>query len=99
MISNLCYIGIYEDAINDAIESSEELLKLFGFGVNDVAEMNKCARDYLVENGSFEDITNSIIYAYFSSAKAYIENVYKEVEIDFYINGHDSHLYYDGAEV
>jgi hypothetical protein len=99
MISNLCYLGIYENAINDAIESSEELLKLFGFGVSDVVEMNEWARDYLVENGSFESITNSIICAYFSSAKAYVENVYKEVEIDFYVNGHDSHLYYDGTEV
>ena len=101
MISNLHFLGIYEDAINNAIESAENLMKRpeFDFNAADIDEMNDWALEYLKENGDFSDITNSIIYAYFSSAKAYVNKYYPAAQIEWYINCNDSYLYYDGEEV
>lgn len=101
MISNMHYLGIYEDAINDAVESAENLLKHddFDFGTQDINNMNEWAIEDLNENGSFDDITNSIINAYFSSAKAYVNKHYPDAQIEYYVNCNDSHLYYDGDEV
>ena len=49
MISNLHFLGIYEDAINNAIESAENLMKRpeFDFNVADIDEMNDWALEYL----------------------------------------------------
>lgn len=101
MITNLQYLGIHEDAIDRAIESAENLLRCeeFDFTERDVEKLNDEAFQYLKENGNFEDITNSIIYAYYSSAKEYVNNEYPYAQIDFYVNCHDSHLYYDGMEI
>ena len=99
MISNMHYLGIYEDAINDAVESSENLLKLLDFNDNDIDLLNYYAKEYLAENGNFNDITNSIIYAYFTTAKAYVESKYPNAAVTFYVNCHDSYLYLDGVEV
>lgn len=101
MISNMHFLGIYEDAINSAIESAENLLKHeeFEFTDWDISQLNDWAVQYLTENGSFENITDSIIYAYFSSVKEYVNKKYPNAQIDFYVNCNDSHLYYDGMEV
>ena len=101
MIINMHFLGIYEDAINSAIESAENLLKReeFDFTDWDIDQLNDWAVQYLAENGSFENITDSIIYAYFSSAKEYVNKKYPNAQIDFYVNCNDSHLYYDGMEV
>lgn len=99
MISNIHYLGIYEDAIDDAVESSENLLRLFDFNDNDINLLNDYAREYLIENGDFNEITNSIIYAYFITAKEYVESKYQNAVVTFYVNCHDSYLYLDGVEV
>lgn len=99
MISNMHYLGIYEDAIDNAVESSENLLKLFNFNDNDINLLNYYAREYLIENGNFNEITNSIIYAYFITAKEYVESKYPNAVVTFYVNYHDSYLYLDGVEV
>ena len=101
MISNLHFLRIYEDAINNAIESAENLLKLeeFGFNDDDIDNMNAMAFECLIDNGSFSNITDSIIYAYFSSARAYVNKKYPEAQIDYYINSNDSYLYYNGMVI
>jgi len=101
MISTMHYLGIYEDAINDAVESAENLLKHedFDFTTQDIDNMNEWAFEYLKENGDFGNITDSIIYAYFSSARAYVNRRYPKAQIDYYINCNDSYLYYNGDEV
>ena len=101
MINGLCFLGIYEDAINSAIEKAESLMKHedFDFDISDIDEMNEWALEYLKECGSFEDITNSIILAYFSSTEAYIKQKYPDADIDYYVNCMDSYLIYKGEEV
>ena len=101
MISNMHYLGKNHQAINNAVESAENLLKHedFDFTTQDIDNMNEWALEYLKENGDFGDITNSIIYAYFSSARAYVNRRYPKAQIDYYINCNDSYLYYNGDEV
>ena len=84
MISNIHYLGIYEDAIDDAVESSENLLRLFDFNDNDINLLNDYAREYLIENGDFNEITNSIIYAYFITTKEYVESKYPNAVVTFF---------------
>ena len=54
---NWKYLGIYEQAIDDAIRESEHLLDVFGFDRNDIEEMNKWAKKELEEYGDIGDIT------------------------------------------
>ena len=98
MFTNFQYLGIYEDAINDAIDTCESALKQVG-GEDDIDDMNEYALYHLKECGSFDDITNSIISAYFSTMKYFIKKYRPDADVDYYVNGDDSHLYIDHEEV
>ena len=98
MISNLAFLGIYPDAIDNAIEKSEKLMQKLGFSENDIAKMHDEAKENLNGIGNFNDITNSIILAYFATVKSFaLEDDYSK--ISYYINCSDSHLYYEGNEI
>ena len=99
MISNLAYLGIYEDAINSAIDTCEEALKSLDFSVDDIDNMNEWAVDDLKQIGSWDDITNSIIEAYFSTTAYMINERFPDKECDYYVNCDDSHFYIDNEEV
>lgn len=99
MMDKLWRIGIYTDAISNAIESSENLLRKFNFDDDAISEMNEWAIQDIEEVGLFTDITNSIIRCYFSAAKEYVERFFKDADISYYVNCHDSHLYCNGKEV
>ena len=99
MITNLQYLGIYEDAIDNAINSCEEAMKQMEFNVHDIDTMNEMAVDDLKDIGDWSDITNSIISAYFSTTKYLINKRYPELDVDYYINCSDSHFYIGGDEV
>lgn len=99
MFTNFQYLGIYEDAINDAIDTCESALKQVGASVSDIDSMNEDALCYLKECGSFDDITNSIISAYFSTVGYFIKKYKPDADVDYYVNGNDSHLYIDREEV
>ena len=100
MITNLQYLGIYEDSIDSAIESAEKAFEECGINTSrQIQLLHENAMEYLKECGSFESITNSIIDAYFSTAKWMINNECPDKETDYYINGYDSHFYIDGQEV
>ena len=43
MITNLQYLGIYEDAIDNAINSCEEAMRQLEFSVSDIDDMNEKA--------------------------------------------------------
>ena len=99
MITNLQFIGIYEDAIDEAVDSSENALRICHLE-DRIDELNEEALNDLKYTGSFDDITNSIIMSYFSTAKALIEKYAKNnYNPDFYVNCSDSHFYLDGEEV
>ena len=99
MITNLQYLGIYEGSINSAIESCEDALKRLKFSDREIDQMNEWALNKLSEIGDWYEITNSIIYAYFDTTKYMIEDKHPKVEVDYYVNGDDSHLYVNGEEI
>ena len=98
-MNRLRMLGIYEEAINSAIESCEEAL-MNTLIEDHINTLHNSIGECLKETGSWDDITNSIIYAYFSTTKALIEEFSSlEVDIDFYINGSDSHFYVNEEEM
>jgi len=99
MCTNFQFLGIYEDAINDAIDTCESALKKVGASISDIDDMNDDALYRLKECGDFEDITNSIISAYFSTVGYFIKKYRPDADVDYYVNGDDSHLYIDREEV
>lgn len=100
MITNLQYLGIYEDSINMAIDIAEQAVDAYvtssSHPVDDLADL---ATDWLQECGSFENITNSIIAAWFSSASSMIERDNPKLVVDYFINCDDSHFYINGEEI
>jgi len=100
MITNMQYLGIYEDAIDTAIESAENAFVECGINtIDQIHLLHENAMEYLKENGSFEEITNSIIYAYFDTAKWMINDQFPDRTVDYFVNCRDSHFIIDGHEV
>ena len=101
MISNLHFLGIYEDAIDNAIEKAENLLKMDEFSFDDrvINRLHNVAKENLHDYGRIENITNTIIYCYFQAVKYLVTSEYPNAQIEYYVNCNDSHLYYDGTEV
>lgn len=98
-MNTLNFLGIYETAINNAVEVSESALKEVRLE-NKIDDLHNSIEECLKEIGDWENITNSIIYAYFSTAESIIEEEYgEEKKIDFYINCDDSHFYINNEEV
>lgn len=96
---NLGFLGIYPEAISDAISTSESVLKENGFTDYEIDNMNDIALTTLKEVGSFDHLTNSIIFAYFDAVKFMLERKFgDDMDVDYYINCHDSHFYIDNEE-
>ena len=89
-------LGIYEDAINSAIETAEHAVRHAGLGKSGINDLHEMALEELKESGSFDDITNSIIDAYFIVAKDMIRQSFPKLECDFYVNCEDSDFYING---
>lgn len=90
-------LNIYTDAINGAIESCETILKELDPSISmDVIHDN--AMSYLEQNGTFEDITNSIIRAYYTETKEYVEETFPELKIQFKVDCDLSEIYVKNAE-
>lgn len=98
-MSNIRFLGIYEEEINEAVNSSELALKREGFTEKEIDEMNDMVLEQLEECGDWNDITNSIIDAYFTVAADLIKQRRKDVKVSYYVNGMDSHFYIDGEEI
>lgn len=92
MMTNLEFLGIYPDAIDRAINRCEEVMTELGFTVDEIDDMNDYALQNLEEWGDFKEITNSIIAAYFDSARSSICERYPGIVIYTYVNCHDSHF-------
>lgn len=92
MITNLQYLGIYPDAIDGAIETCENALKMYNFTTWEIDDMNEHATEILADIGRFDDITNSIIKSYFWATADALQKKFK-VETDWFVNCDDSHFY------
>lgn len=98
-MSNIRFLGIYEEEIDKAVNSSELALKQEGFTEKEIDEMNDMVIEQLEECGDWSNITNSIIDAYFTVTADLIKQRGLGVNVSYYINGMDSHFYIDGEEI
>jgi hypothetical protein len=92
-------LGIYEDAINKAIETCEEAMTQFAFTDREINDMHDMAIDELEEAGDWRHITDSIIGAYYRVTADLIRQTDAKVDVDYYVNCRDSHFYINGQEV
>ena len=98
-MSNIRFLGIYEEEINNAVDTSELAMKREGFTEKEIEEMNDMVIEQLEECGDWSNITSSIIDAYFTVAADLIKQRGLGVNVSYYINGMDSHFYINGEEV
>lgn len=94
--------GIDPSVIEEKTELAERTVFKYA-GAENVHDFIEEAMAEVYEFGIWNDITNSIIYAFFHTAERYIRKHHKaekkEPQIYTYINGADSHLYVDGREI
>ena len=95
---NVQFFGIYPDEIEHATEIADEacieagldpdVLFDFDFDYDIVFDLKHCV-------GDWDDITGSVIRAYFGCCCGAIQDKLGEenVEVDWYINGWDTHFY------
>lgn len=96
-MESLAYLGIYESEILDAIKTADEALQRENINAD-------ICSDYLYEEleqtGKWDDITNSIIGAYFRITADLINQKRKSDDYaTYYVNGLDSHFYLNHEEV
>ena len=99
MITNLQYLGIYEDAIDGAIERCEDTMKEYGFTDEEMDDVASMVEEDLNETGTFSDITNSIIGSWFRVTADILQQKIKGIEVDYYVNCHDSHFNASGGKL
>lgn len=90
------FLCIYPQAIESAKSACETALEQMGISTCD---LDNEAEHAFKECSNLDDITNSIIYAYFETTKGMIEAAGKNVECSYYINCDDSHFYINGEEM
>lgn len=98
MITTLQYLGIYEDAIENAVATAENALTQLDLDYC-IDELNESAFEDMKALNDWEHITNTIISAYFACAQSIIERELPDVDTDYYVNCDDSHFYIGGDEV
>lgn len=98
-MSNIRFLGIYEEEINNAVDTSELAMKREGFTEKEIEEMNDMVIEQLEECGDWSNITNSIIDAYFTVTADLIKQRGLGVDVSYYVNGMDSHFYINGEEI
>lgn len=98
-MSNIRFLGIYEEEINNAVDTSELAMKREGFTEKEIEEMNDMVLEQLEECGDWSNITNSIIDAYFTVTADLIKQRGLRVNVSYYVNGMDSHFYINGEEI
>lgn len=86
--------GIYEDEITRADEICQIVLDKSGMGNRYDDMMNDAlAYFYDMQLDCETNITNGLIECMFNSTRNILMEKYKNIEVDYYINGYDSWLY------
>ena len=93
-VSVIDCLGIHEYEIERVYKTCQKTLDKYDV---DIDLLDETKQD-LEEIGNWQDIGNSIIHAMLSTTKAFLEN-YGVENVDYYVNGLDSHLYINGEEV
>lgn len=93
------YFGIYTDDLKRADRICKNALKKYGADDGEINGVFEYAYHLFYNNirEFYQDsLTNAIIYSMFYAVKCFIENDI-DVNVDFFVNGSDSHMYIDGV--
>lgn len=104
-MSTCNFLGIFPESIEDAGDSVDNLIKKFGFSSYEEGMVWEAIKDGLKETLATSSmdcsITNRVIYCIFDYGIYGILRVKPELneeDFDFFVNGSDSHLYYQKEE-
>lgn len=95
------YFGIYTDDLKRADRICKNALKKYGADDGEINGVFEYAYHLFYNNVRefYEDsLTNAIIYYMFYAVKYFIE-LNNNVNVKFFVNGSDSHMYVDGVEL
>ena len=95
------YFGIYPDDLKRADRICKNALKKYGVDDMEIDCVFVYAYNVFYKHvyEFYQDsLTNAIIYSMFYAVKCFVENDI-DVNVDFFVNGSDSHMYVDGVEI
>ena len=95
------YFGIYTDDLKRADRICKNALKKYGADDEEINGVFEYAYHLFYKNVRefYEDsLTNAIIYYMFYAVEFFIE-LNNDVDVKFFVNGSDSHMYVDGVEL
>lgn len=86
MITTCAYLGIYPNTIENVVNDCEEIMARLGFDDNEIDDMNEYAKDEFEDVGCLDDITNSIIRAYYGATEYMIHEKYPFLRVNYYVD-------------
>lgn len=95
------YFGIYTNDLKRADRICKNALKKYGADDEEIYSVFEYAYHLFYKNMRefYQDsLTNAIIYYMFYAVKTFIE-LNNDVNVKFFVNGSDSHMYVDGVEL
>ena len=95
------YFGIYTDDLKRADRICKNALKKYGADNEEINGVFEYAYHLFYNNirEFYQDsLTNAIIYYMFYAVETFMELNY-DVDVKFFVNGSDSHMYVDGVEL
>ena len=93
-MNTLSFFGIYEGDITRANEICQIVLYKSGMDSR-YNDMMDDALDYFydMQLGYERNITNGLIECMFNSTRNILMEKYEDIDVAYYVNGYDSHLY------
>lgn len=98
-MNNLYWLEIYPEYIDRCLETCEEVLKQYNCDIEFIDDFHELAFENLKQIGTFDNITNSIMDAYYMTLQDTLKRIKPELETEYYVNGSDTQFIINGEEV
>lgn len=92
MISTCEFLGIDAETIERVAKECEDAMEKLGFSISEIDDMNDYAKEEFEEIGRLNEITDSIIGAYYRAAEYMILQKFPNLEVKYYVDGYCSSL-------
>ena len=93
---NVCsFFGIYPNEIERVSDICSDTLESAGFSNGEIDDVYNEMYEEIYRNplDSSTTLTNNIIYAMFDVVARVLRDRFNGLDVDYYVNGSDSHLY------
>jgi len=92
MISTCEFLGIYAETIERVAKECEDTMEKLGFSIREIDDMNDYAKEEFEDIGRLNEITDSIIGAYYRATEYMIHQKFPKLEVTYYVDGYCSSL-------